>query len=178
MIIHEYQFPIESERLYYRPITKEDTKPWEAFFIDNPGLHFVGINAPKSPREESIIWTERQMKRYEETGIGMLAAVEKSTHQMIGNVGLILRENIMGEDFFEIGYSVIPSCWGKGYASEMAIRFRQYFEEEGLDEQVISIIHIDNVGSQRVAEKNGMTQGPEFDFLGSPCYRYLKKTGK
>ncbi|OEK00233.1 hypothetical protein BFP97_01320 [Roseivirga sp. 4D4] len=178
MLIHEYELPIESERLYYRPITKEDIKPWEAFFRDNPYLHFVGIDNPKSPEEESVIWTERQMKRYEETGIGMLATIEKSTNELIGNVGLILREDIMGEDYFEIGYSVIPSRWGMGYASEMAMRFRAYFEEQGLDERVISIISIDNIGSQKVAEKNGMKRGLQFDFHGSPCYQYIAEIGK
>ena len=116
MIIHEYQLPITSERLYYRPITKEDTKSWEAFFIDNPDLHFVGVKGSNGPQEEAVIWTERQMKRIADTGLGMLAAVEKSTDTLIGNVGVIFRENIMGEDLFEIGYSVIPSRWNMGYA--------------------------------------------------------------
>ncbi len=178
MIIHEYQLPITSERLYYRPITKEDTKSWEAFFIDNPDLHFVGVKGSNGPQEEAVIWTERQMKRIADTGLGMLAAVEKSTDTLIGNVGVIFRENIMGEDLFEIGYSVIPSRWKMGYASEMAIRFREYFEDQGLDERVISIIHIDNIGSQKVAEKNGMTRGKQFDFLGSPCYCYRKELVK
>lgn len=177
MIIHEYQLPIESERIYYRPITKEDTKSWEAFFTDNPDLHFVGINDSKGPEEEAVIWTERQMKRITETGIGMLAAIEKSTDKLIGNVGIIFREDIMGEDYFEIGYSIIPSRWKMGYATEMAKRFSKYFEDEGIDERVISIIHIDNVGSQKVAKKNGMTQGEQFEFLGSPCYCYFKRFG-
>ena len=174
MLVHEYAFPIESERLYYRPIVKTDTKAWESFFIGNDQLHFVGITNPKSPAEESIIWIDRQMKRYTETGIGMLAAVEKSTDKLIGNVGIILREDILGEDYFEVGYGVVPTHWNKGYASEMAIRLRIYFEAQGLDERVISIINTDNVGSQRVAEKNGMTRTVQFDFHGSQAYIYRK----
>lgn len=175
MLIHEYQLPIESERLYYRPITKKDIKPWEVFFENNPYLHFVGVENMKSTQDEAIFWTERQMKRYEETGIGMLAAVEKSTDEMIGNVGIIYREDIMGENLFEIGYSVIPSRWKMGYASEMAIRLREYFEEQQLDDKVISIIHVDNVGSQKVAEKNGMKRWKQFEYMDSPCYCYRKE---
>lgn len=174
MIIHEYEFPIESERLYYRPIVKSDMKAWEAFFVDNSQLHFVGITDPKSPAEESLIWIERQMKRYAETGIGMLAAIEKSTDELVGNVGIIFRENILGEDYFEIGYGVLPSRWNIGYASEMAIRLREYFEVQGLDERVISLINTENIGSQRVAEKNGMMRTVEFDFHGSQAYIYRK----
>ncbi|OEJ99872.1 GNAT family N-acetyltransferase [Roseivirga misakiensis] len=174
MIIHEYEFPITSERLFYRPIVKEDTKPWEAFFIGNDQLHFVGIPSPKTPEEEAVIWINRQMKRYEETGIGMLAAIDKENGTLMGNVGLILRENILGEDFFEIGYGVIPSYWNKGYASEMAICIREYFEAQRLDERVVSIINIDNIGSQRVAEKNGMKRTVTFDFHGAQAYLYRK----
>ena len=112
------------------------------------------------------------MKRYEETGIGMLAAIEKSTDQLVGNIGIIFRENILGEDLFEIGYAIIPSRWNKGYASEMAIRMRAYFEEQALANKVISLIHVDNIGSQRVAEKNGMIRGEQFEYSGSPCYCY------
>lgn len=169
---HKYQFPIESERLYYRPLTLADKPAWEAFFIDNPYLHFVGVHEPKTPAEESEIWLNRQIKRYKDTGIGMLGAIEKSTDQLIGNVGIIFREGIPDCNFFEIGYSVIPSKWKQGYASEMAIRLKAYFAEHHIDDKVISIIHIDNEGSQKVAENNGMKRGPQFDFLGSPCYRY------
>lgn len=171
-MFHKYQFPIESERLYYRPLTMADKTAWEAFFTNNPFLHFVGIKAPKTPKEESEIWLSRQIKRYEETGIGMLGAIEKSTDELIGNVGIINRGAIEGGSFFEIGYSVVPSRWKLGYASEMAIRLKSYFEAHRIDDKVISIIHIDNIGSQKVAEKNGMKRGPQFDFLGSPCYRY------
>lgn len=169
---HKYQLPIESERLNYKKLTADDIKAWEAFFINNPLLHFVGVNNPKTPEEESKIWIERQIQRYEETGVGMLGAFLKSTDQLIGNVGLLWREDILGESCYEIGYSVIPDFWKKGYAVEMATTFRQYFEAHEIGDNIISIIHIDNIGSQKVAERNGMSRGPQFEYLGFPCYRY------
>ncbi len=175
---HQYQFPIESKRISFRFLTKDDTSAWEAFFIDNPNLHFVGVTDNKSPAEQSAFWIERQMTRYEETGIGILAAVSKETGELIGNAGIIWRDNILGQPIFEIGYSVIPKLWGKGYAAEMAIRLSEYFEEHHMADLVYSIIHIDNIGSQKVAEKNRMSQGQQFEFLGSPCYLYFKKISK
>lgn len=172
---HQYKFPIESERLYYRQLTTLDIKSWETFFIDNPYLHFVGVTTPANPTKESTIWIERQIQRYKDTGLGMLAAIEKSTNQLIGNVGVIYREATLGKDMFEIGYSVIPTKWKLGYASEMAIAMRTYFEEHSLDSEVFSIIHIDNIGSQKVAEKNGMQRGEQFEFKGAPCYSYFAK---
>lgn len=171
-IKHQYKFPIESERLSFRLLTKEDCKAWEAFFIDNPYLHYVGVTNPKSPEEESKIWVERQMKRYHETGVGILAVCLKGTKELIGNAGIIWREDVLGEERFEIGYSVIPKYWKQGYASEMAIRLREYFEENQIDGSVISIINIDNIGSQKVALNNGMKRKAKFEFLNTPCYVY------
>ena len=173
--MHKYQFPIETERLYFHQLESKDKKTWQVFFVNNPNLHFVGINNPKSPEEDAEIWVERQIKRYQETGVGVLGAFRKDNNQLIGNAGLIWRENILGENLYEIGYSVIPDEWRKGFASEMAIRFSKYFEEHRLDKKVISIIHIDNIGSQGVALKNGMTRGAQFEFLGSPNYLYYKE---
>ena len=173
--MHKYQFPIESDRLIYRHLEPQDKISWQAFFVNNPCLHFVGITEPKSPEEEADIWHDRQIKRYEETGVGILAAIEKETNRLIGNVGLIWRENVLGEQVYEIGYSVLPEEWRKGYATEMASALRMYFEQHKIAKKVISIIHVDNTGSQRVATHNGMTRGSQFDFHGSPCYQYYKK---
>ncbi len=172
--MHKYQFPIESDRLFYRHLEPQDKTSWQAFFVDNPYLHFVGIKNPKSPEEEAEIWYERQTKRYGETGVGILAAIEKETNRLIGNVGLIWREEVMGKSVYEIGYSVLPKEWRKGYATEMAKTFSAYFESHQIDKRVISIIHIDNIGSQSVALNNGMTRGSQFEFLESPCYLYFK----
>lgn len=172
MIKHQYQFPIESERVSFRLLTEDDMKAWEAFFTDNPHLHFVGVLDPKSPEEESKIWIERQMKRYGETGVGILAACLKETGELIGNAGIIYRDDVLGEERFEIGYSVIPKYWKQGLASEMAIRLREYFEEHQIDNKVISIINVENIGSQKVALKNGMQRKTEFEFLNTPCYIY------
>ena len=172
--MHNYQFPIASERLIYRQLKVEDQLQWQAFFVDNPYLHFVGVTESKSVEAHSKFWIDRQMKRYGETGIGILGAFRKSDKALIGNVGIIWREDVLGENLYEIGYSVIPSEWGKGYATEMVIRFREYFEEHQIDKQVVSIIHIDNIASQRVALNNGMTRGTQFEFHGSPCYLYYK----
>ncbi len=171
-MVHQYKFPIESERLLFRHLTLSDIKEWENFFIDNPYLHFLSINEAKSPIEESIIWIERQLQRYKSTGLGLLAAIEKSTGQLIGNAGIMCRDILPNDNKFEIGYSVIPSKWKSGYASEMAIRMKMYFEEHNLADSVSSIIHVDNIGSQKVAEKNGMKRGALFIFKGAPCYCY------
>jgi ribosomal-protein-alanine N-acetyltransferase len=177
-MIHEYVgLPLESSRLTYRMLMEEDCKPFEAFFVDNSMLAYVGVVDSKdvTPEQHSVAWTTRQMKRVQETGIGMLAVVEKASGKMIGNVGLIFREGIgpEKEDLFEIGYGFVPSRWGKGYATEAATRIREYFEHHSLDDKVVCCMSSENLPSCRVAEKLGMTRHFTFDNPG-PSHMYRR----
>ena len=59
-----------------------------------------------------------------------------------------------------------------GYASEAAQRMKAYMIEHQVKNKAISIIHFDNIGSQKVAERNGMTRGREWEYMGMPVYIY------
>ena len=167
----KYHFPIETERLSLRLLTTEDLDAWSVFFINNPQLYFVGITEEATPHVHAKKWMDRQLQRYTDTGLGMLAIIEKSSNKLIGQVG-ILQRDVDGERFYEIGYGIIPEKWGKGFASEGAIRIKQYLVAQSIDNKVISLIHQDNIGSQKVAEKNGMHREREWLFEGKPCYIY------
>ena len=64
----------------------------------------------------------------------------------------------------EIGWRLIPSAWGKGYATEAARACLQYgFDIVGLDEIVAMTTH-QNTPSQRVMQRLHMTRDPADDF--------------
>lgn len=163
----KYLFPLTSVRLDFQLLTPDDCEDWAPFFVDNPGLIYVGLPNPGDPMEESKVWIERQLKRYDESGWGHLKITDKSSGELVGNAGLILRPTD-GLELLEIAYSILPAHQGKGYASEAAIRMKEYIRENQLSDRAISIIHQDNLGSQKVAKKNGMTPGREWEYIGMP----------
>lgn len=163
----KYQFPLTSARLDFQPLTMDDCDAWAPFFVDNPGLIYVGLPKPGNPMEESKAWIERQLKRYEESGWGHLKIADRATGELIGNAGLILRPTD-GTNLLEVAYSILPVHWGKGYASEAAVCMKEYIRENQLSDRAISIIHKDNLGSQKVALKNGMKPGKEWEYIGMP----------
>lgn len=167
----KYRFPITSERLDFQPLTLNDCEGWAPFFQNNPGLKYLAIENPKAPMEEAKTWIERQLKRYDETGWGHLKVSHKQSGEFIGNAGLILRPQ-EGADLLEVGYSILPEQWGKGYASEAAICLKEYIHSEKLSDRAISMIHSENIGSQKVAEKNGMTRGKRSEYMGMPIDIY------
>lgn len=148
-------FNQESERLLFRPLTKEDIPGWIEFFIDNENLRFFGFDPEKTVEELSEGWILKQLDRYETEGWGLLAAIEKESGKFIGMTGIIPRE-LDGNTYYEIAYSYKPPFWGKGYATEAALQMKKHANQFLKNEQLISIIDKENYRSIRVAQKNEM----------------------
>lgn len=85
----------------------------------------------------------------------MNALVDKRSNLLIGQCGL-LGQSIGNEARLEIGYSILPDYWNRGFATEAAQKCRDYGFENSLCESLISIVHVDNGGSKKVAVNNGM----------------------
>ncbi len=111
--------------------------------------------------EETLAWLDRQLERYQTYGFGLWAVVLKETGEMIGQCGVTMQATPQGE-MPEIGYLFEKAHWHKGYAAEAARASKEYaFRELGFDE-VVSIIRDNNIPSQNVARRNGMTERGRF----------------
>jgi RimJ/RimL family protein N-acetyltransferase len=66
----------------------------------------------------------------------------------------------------------LPPYRGKGLATEAAIFFKEYAFDKGVTNSLVSMIHIDNLRSQRVAEKNGMYRERQLEYRNLPIYIY------
>lgn len=159
-------FKQASERLSYRPLSREDIPTWAKFFENNDRLHFFNLEENCDGLEQAEIWIDRQLARYKDFGLGMLAVVEKSSNTLIGMVGLIPRT--FGErNEVEIGYSFMPHSWGNGYATEAAIAMKEFAKKNEIAPRVVSMIDPDNIASINVAKRNGMQPLFETVFEGS-----------
>lgn len=148
-------FNHSSQRLDFRALTKSDILLWEPFFVNNDRLRFFGFDENKSNFELSSDWINKQLERYQESGLGMLGVIERDTGILIGLCGIIPRE-FEGKTIYEIGYSLMQSHWGKGYATEAAKHIREVGTQLGISSLYVSTIHPENIDSMKVAERNGM----------------------
>jgi ribosomal-protein-alanine N-acetyltransferase len=144
---------IETTRLYLRELCQTDYAALCAILQDKEVMYayehaFSDIEAQE--------WMDKQCRRYQENGFGLWAVLRKDTKEMIGQCGLTLQD-CGGKEVLEIGYLFQKAVWHQGYATEAAIACKHYaFEQVGADE-VYSIIRENNLPSQKVAIKNGMT---------------------
>lgn len=167
-------FSQESDRLLFRKLTSNDTKSWEEFYENNDRLHFVGADISQTKEELAETAVNRQLERYENEGVGLLAVIEKNTGIFIGMGGIIFRE-IDGEHEFEISYSLKPAFWKKGYGTEIATQMKFFGRKLGISKHFISIINKENHDSRNVASKNGMDILKETTFMGMDVYVYGTK---
>ena len=102
--------------------------------------------------------------------------IEKKSVNFVGWCGLLVQE-VDGQRELEVGYSIMPAHWRKGYASEASGACVQFAFDRGLSETLISIVQVDNIPSQRVAERNGMSRGIQTTYNGNAVhiYRILRK---
>lgn len=98
----------------------------------------------------------------------------KDTDEMIGQCGITMQE-YKNKKVPEIGYLFQKAFWHNGYAAETAAACKEYaFNVLNIDE-VYSIIRDNNITSQNVAKKNGMTIKDEFvkHYYGMDMLHYV-----
>jgi [ribosomal protein S5]-alanine N-acetyltransferase len=158
----------QTSRLNFRSVLESDYNVWLKFFQDpNTSLHWV--EEKESAEDACRNWYKKQVWRYENNMGGMNALTEKSSGLLIGHCGLLV-QTVDGTSELEIGYSLLPEFWGKGYALEAATKCKDYAFENGLTESLISIISVTNLPSQKVALNNGMTIEKETTYKGNQVF--------
>lgn len=158
----------ETERLRLRQVVSKDFDAWLPFY-HNPESTRFWHGLPKNPVEACQQQFDRIFERYQNNLGGMNALILKETETLVGLCGLLIQE-VDRRSELEIGYSILPTHWRKGYAFEAAQKCKSYAKEHDLAQSLISIIHIDNIPSQKVALKNGMFLDKTTSYKDNPVH--------
>ncbi|HEY9811249.1 MAG TPA: GNAT family N-acetyltransferase [Halomicronema sp.] len=141
---------LKTQRLIFRKFTPQDLDRLYQLFNDPDVMHYMGGVRTREVTEQRLA----QMIDHWQHGFSMWVVLRKSDHQMIGRCGLIYLDNTPE---VELGYTFFKEFWGKGYATEAAKATLEYgFNNINLN-RIVAITHPQNIASQRVMEKCGMT---------------------
>jgi len=160
----------ETKRLRIRPLNENDVESWK-IFLSNPDATEHILIEEEITDDLAQNWIKKQLKRYNDSGYGLMAIENKETGEFIGQCGLLAQE-VAGVKEVEIGYHMLPEHWGKGYATEAAGHFKEYAFANNICESVIAMILPKNVGSQMVASRNGMNKEKTVMWRGMKAYVY------
>jgi RimJ/RimL family protein N-acetyltransferase len=144
---------LETERLVLRAFRDDDLDAWAAVVGDPEAMRWLGHPTGLS-REEAWRNMAFHLGHWQLRGCGQWALVERATGTLVGRAGLNLPEAWPG---LEVGWLTGRPHWGRGFAPEAGRAAMRWARSELGADRVISLIEDDNLASQRVAEKLGMT---------------------
>lgn len=154
-----------AKRLTFREMQIDDLDLIHSLLGDPEVMAFYP--RPKT-RAECAEWISRARSSYAEHGHG-LWILENESGSFIGECGLLVQD--VDGPKIEIGYHLLPSAQGQGYASEAARVCVQFAQAQG-HLGVISIIDPGNIASKRVAEAAGLTRWKTHSIFGGPKHIY------
>lgn len=146
---------LETKRLFLRRQVLSDLDDLWALYCDPEITKYIP-DAPRSYEEtkEELEWHMNGHPQYPE--LGLWATIYKETGKFIGRCGL-LPWTIEGQREVEVAYTIAREFWGQGLGTEAAQGILNFgFEKLNL-RRLICLIDPDNIASQRVAEKMGMS---------------------
>lgn len=146
---------LETARLFLRPPCQQDLDGWAALMADEASSQFIGGPVPRATAWRGMA---AMAGSWELMGFGMFSVIEKATGKWVGRLGPWQPEGWPGT---EVGWGLIRSAWGKGFATEGAAASIDWaFEHLGWTE-VIHCISPENSGSASVARRLGSSnRGP------------------
>ena len=130
--------------------------------------YFPSDDTPSIDQVRKLI--ERHHSHWIEYGYGWWALALAQGRKLIGWCG----HNVLPKtNEVELKFLLNKDYWGKGLATEAARVSLSYGFEQAELEQIIGIVHLENIASQRVLEKVGMTFLDRAHYFGMECYRYI-----
>jgi RimJ/RimL family protein N-acetyltransferase len=149
---------VETERLRLRAFRAEDFASFAAMYANPEVVRHTG-----EPRSVEQSWSVFLLipGHWHYLGFGAWAIEEKSTGRHIGDVGFTERRRDRGPDLEgvpELGWALVPSSFGRGYATEAVQAALGWGRMHFGPRRVIAVIGTQNVASIRVAEKCGFRE--------------------
>lgn len=149
---------VETGRLTLHEMEQEDF-PALCTMLQDPEVMYAWERCFSA--EEVRAWIGRNENRCREYGYGYWLAVDKSSGEVVGQIGLI-PEEIGGGRHLGIGWMLAKKHWRKGYAVEGAAACLDEAFNRRNAGRVIADIRPLNTSSIRVAERLGMIAAGEY----------------
>ena len=150
--IHTNAMTIETPRLLLRPLHEEDAQMMFDNWASDPEVtRYLFWNA-----HEDISMTRYVLSRWEEEekdpSCIRFGIEVKEDHQLIGSIDVVRYVDGVPE----VGYCMSRRYWGKGIMTEACKAFLECLKNRGFH-KVIICAYVDNIGSNRVIQKCGLS---------------------
>lgn len=144
---------LESERLRLRMLHNTDAKPMFEYAQKENVTKYLLWDSPTSLRQTKQ-FIRRMIAKYLEGNLAW-AITLKDSGELIGMIDFVALDRTAG--IAEIAYAVSDIYWGKGITTEATQMVIDYSFNELHLERISARCFAENIGSERVMQKVGMT---------------------
>jgi RimJ/RimL family protein N-acetyltransferase len=159
---------LTTDRLVLRLPRLADGRSLLALHTDPEAMRFIGGVHPDAVAHPAFV-VRQWIERWERNGVGHFVVVRREDEAVLGRTGLVVWDtrdwriknaSEAGEHAQpELGWALIRTFWGHGYATEAARAVRQWARADRGIGRLVSVIAPDNLRSRRVAEKMDCVPG-------------------
>ena len=153
---------LETERLCLRDYVETDFEAYYKLKTDDETMYYM--------RDIELHSLEEGRKEFQEVLADMknpdreyyfLHMELKDTHEQVGSIGYTVIDNTPVGKIVHLGYFTYPKFWGNGYTSEALKKVLEFAFTKDNVYRVTTGCLKENVGSERVMQKNGMIKEAE-----------------
>ncbi|MFA6261004.1 MAG: GNAT family N-acetyltransferase [Bacteroidia bacterium] len=155
------QIILETQRLVLRKLTLNDTAFILELLNSEGWIRFIGDRNVKNEEQAKYYLENGPLKSYREHDFGLWKVDLKENGIPIGMCGLLQRPNLSEPD---IGFALLPSYTGKGYAFECAAAVLELAFQSFHLEKLSAIVVPHNTASISLLEKLGFVFIKQFSF--------------
>jgi ribosomal-protein-alanine N-acetyltransferase len=141
----------ETKRLSIRPTISDDAERLADLWCDADVTQFSG-----GPRERQKVLAAIKSATEGPAKGNRWSVIQKENDRLIGECGL-LEKQVDGKHETEIIYYFEKRAWGQGYATEASQAILSYAFDTLKLARVIALIHPDNLPSESVAVRLGLS---------------------
>jgi len=155
-------------RLILRAFNLADAEAFHRILCEEGILRYFPSSEPP-PLERVEKFISRQGEHWSQHGYGLWALESRATGDLVGRSGLqYLPET--GET--EVDFILGRAYWNQGLASEAGKTALDFGFDELALEEIIGLVHPENLASRRVLEKIGMRFVEEAEYFGMGVRKY------
>ena len=153
---------LETERLCLRDYAETDFEAYYKLKTDDRTMYYlqdIKLDDRETARaefEDVLADIESDHRKYY-----FLHMELKDTHEQVGSIGYTVIDDTPVGKIVHLGYFTYPQFWGNGYTSEALNKLLEFAFTKDNVYRVTTGCLKENVGSERVMQKNGMIKEAE-----------------
>ena len=154
---------LETERLILRDFSESDFDAYYRLKSDDRTMYYLqdirlkSIDEGKADFAEILDDMKQTNRKYY-----FLHMELKDSHEQVGSIGYTVTDESPAGKMVHLGYFTYPRFWGNGYTSEALQKVLEYAFTVDNVYRVTTGCLAENIGSERVMQKNGMIREAEY----------------